>query len=85
LLVESGAIHFLDKLIVVTAEVELRIERVMQRDSSTREQVLARMKNQWPEAKKVALADFVIENSGNELLTQQIWKIHRQLTELSIK
>jgi dephospho-CoA kinase len=85
LLVESGAIHFLDKLIVVTAPESMRIERVMQRDGSTQEQVLARMKNQLPEAKKVALADFVIDNGGEELLVNQVWKVHRMLIEISMK
>jgi dephospho-CoA kinase len=83
LLVESGAIHFLDKLIVVTAPEEIRIERVIKRDNSTLEQVQARIKNQMSETKKVALADFVIDNSGQVLLTHQVWKIHQQLVEIS--
>jgi dephospho-CoA kinase len=50
LLVESGAWKYLDFLIVVTAPESLRIERVVQRDKISEEQVRARMKHQLPES-----------------------------------
>lgn len=79
LMIESGSHQFLDYLIVVTAPETLRVERVMQRDGVTEAQVRARMRNQMPEAEKVALADAVIVNDGQHSLVQQVWKIHQNL------
>jgi dephospho-CoA kinase len=76
LLVESNSYQQLDYLIVVTAPLEERIRRVIARDKSTREQVEARINKQIPEAEKVALADFVIQNDGQLLLIPQVMKIH---------
>lgn len=55
-----------DKVILVTAPEETRINRVMQRDNCSYEDVLARMKNQMPEEQKKRLADFIIENIDKE-------------------
>ncbi|MDP4185423.1 MAG: dephospho-CoA kinase, partial [Bacteroidota bacterium] len=46
-LFESGGYKYVDLIITVTAPLELRINRVIKRDICTREQVLARMNNQW--------------------------------------
>lgn len=46
LLRESGVDRLTDDVIVVTAPIELRIERVMKRNNATREQVEARIKAQ---------------------------------------
>lgn len=83
LLVESGGFKQLDKLIVVTAPFDLRLQRVVSRDNVQREQVLARMKAQLPEEEKIKLADFVIQNNGDKaLLEEQVLKIHQQLLAL---
>jgi dephospho-CoA kinase len=79
LMIESGSHRELDFLIVVTAPEVLRVERVMQRDGVEAEAVYARIRNQMPESEKVDLADFIIENDGNRLLTPQVWAIHRDL------
>jgi len=83
LLVETGSYKFLDKLIVVTAPIETRIERVMLRDNISREEVTARIKNQMPDEEKIKLADFVINNNERDGLIKQVWAIHEQLLLLS--
>jgi dephospho-CoA kinase len=65
LIYESGMDEMLDKVIVVDAEEETRIRRVMDRDGLTREDVLRRIAAQMPAARKVAHADFVIRNQEN--------------------
>ena len=82
LLIESGGYKQLDQLIVVTAPLEERIRRVMLRDSAEREAVEARIAKQMPEAEKVALADFIIENDGTKLLIPQVLAIHHALLKL---
>lgn len=83
LLVETGSYKALDKLIVVTAPLEVRLQRVAERDNARDEEIKARMKNQLPEEDKVALANFVIANdNGLESLRAQVLAIHEQLVVL---
>jgi dephospho-CoA kinase len=83
LLIESGSHKQLDQLIVVTAPLPLRIERVMSRDNATREDIEARIAKQMEESAKVNLADFVINNDGQQALIPQVLKVHQQLLHLS--
>ena len=86
LLVETGSYKSLNKLIVVTAPLELRIQRVAARDGATRDEILARMRNQLPEEEKIKLADYIITNDKDEEhLKQQVLNIHQQLLELRNK
>lgn len=62
ILFESGSYKDCDAIILVTAPEDIRINRVMQRDHVSREQVLSRMAAQWDEEKKMALSDYVIHN-----------------------
>ncbi len=65
LVFETGMDTWMDQVIVVTAEEETRIQRVMKRDSVSREDVVRRIRAQIPMAKKIRLADFVIMNNGD--------------------
>ena len=80
LLVETGLYKQLDKLIVVTAPLDIRIQRVTQRDSSEITDVMNRINNQLPEADKIKLASFVIQNDRDlEHLKTQVLAIHQVL------
>lgn len=81
LLFESGSYKSLDATILVTAPLELRIERVMQRDGVTRDAVLDRIKNQMPEEEKMKMADYIIVNDEVKALLPQILKIHQNIVE----
>lgn len=76
---ESGFYANLNSTILVTAPEEIRIKRVLNRDNTTRAQVEARIKNQWPEERKRQLANYIISNCGQELLIPQVMKIHSQI------
>jgi dephospho-CoA kinase len=79
LIFESGGFQHLDKIILVTAPVELRINRVMKRNSVKKEAVLNRMNAQWKDEKKLPLSDFVIVNDGRSPLIRQVLEIHHLL------
>lgn len=83
LIFESGSFRHLDKVIVVYAPREMRLQRVMRRDGSPREAIEARMDKQMPEEEKIERADFVIYNDGRASLVRQVWEIHLQLVKLA--
>ena len=78
LLFESGANKYLDLVIGVYAPAELRIQRAMQRDNTTREGVLQRMSRQMDEEAKMKLCNFIITNDEQQLVTPQVLKLHER-------
>jgi dephospho-CoA kinase len=79
LIFESGVQGQLDYVIGVSAPVELRICRAMERDKLTREQVLERIDRQINETIKMRLCDFVIVNDGKKPVIPQVLKLHEKL------
>lgn len=84
LLIESGAHRMLDKLILVSAPLELRIQRVMQRDQTDRETVMRRIQHQMSEEEKRKYADFLIVNDGSTSIISQVLDIHHQLLHIAL-
>ena len=78
LLIEAGAEKMMDYVIGVFAPKELCIQRVMNRDSINREEVVKRMKRQMPEVEKLKQCDFIIVNDEQELLIPQVLALHQQ-------
>ena len=75
ILFESGSYKDCDFVITVVAPLELRIKRVIERDKTTREKVLERIKNQWNDDEKSSKSDFIIKNSSLEAIKLEIVKI----------
>lgn len=71
ILLESGMNRFTDKVLMVYAPLEQRIERVMLRDNISKEKVEERINSQMSDEKKVELADYIIYNDGKHSLIQQ--------------
>lgn len=61
-LFESEMEDQFDFILTVTAPKTMRLERAMQRDHKTANEVLSVMNNQWDEDKKIQKSDFVIHN-----------------------
>ena len=80
ILYESGFDGTVDKVLFVSAPLELRIQRVMHRDGSTRQQVEARINMQQSEA-QVGKADYVIENDDakQEVLLASLQEIIKNI------
>jgi dephospho-CoA kinase len=64
LIFESGSYKSNDYNILVISDINKRIERVNKRDNVKKDDVLLKMNNQWPDQKKIPLADYVFENSS---------------------
>ena len=75
ILFESGNYKDCDKIITVTAPLESRIQRVIHRDNSSREQVLKRINSQWNDDQRIAKSDFVIQNDSLENAKLEVDKI----------
>lgn len=69
---ESGIYLLVDRIIVVTAPEEVRIQRVMQRDGISREKVLEWMGRQLPQDIVRERADYEIVNDGEADLDRQL-------------
>ncbi len=65
LLFEKNKQDQYDRIVVVAAPTEMRINRVRARDGATRSEVEARIQNQMDQNYKVKNADYVIKNDGD--------------------
>ena len=80
ILVETGLHRTLDKLIVVSAEHELQVARVMKRNKLTREQAEERIAAQFPLERKLEVADLVILNDNDrDALRGRVLDTHNKL------
>jgi dephospho-CoA kinase len=78
LMFETESFKELDKIIVVTAPINTRIERVVQRDNVKNDDVLKRMENQMSDRERIAKADYVLKNDGKSSLISQVLELHRE-------
>lgn len=80
LLIEAGSHKELDCIILVMADEEERIRRVLARDSHRSEEDVKKIiSKQLTDDQKSSLADFVIDNTGNNSLIKQVTSIYNQL------
>ena len=81
ILFENNSHLLCDKIITVYAPLKVKVQRVVLRDNVTSDLVEKRMRNQWPDMKKIIQSHYVINNlmlNKSELLVSQI---HNKLTQ----
>jgi len=81
LIFEKELQTYFDKIILVKAPVDLRIQRVIDRDQCTEKEVKARMALQSDSIQTEKLSDFVINNDEFSNLNQMCLDIHLYLTK----
>ncbi|SMC88535.1 dephospho-CoA kinase [Moheibacter sediminis] len=80
ILFESGSYNDCDYIISVIANEETRIQRVMERDGVSSEQVLSRIQNQWTDELRIVNSDFIIKNNdGLEELKEEFEEVYNKL------
>lgn len=79
ILFETSTHKNLDKIINVYAPKELRIERVLKRENTSREQVEKIMRFQYSDEVKNKLSDYIIVNENIDDLLPQVMEIHEFL------
>jgi len=73
ILFETGAEKSVDAVWLVTAAMDTRLQRVMTRDKTGKDDILNRINNQMPENKKAAMSQEIIDNSkGKDELYHQV-------------
>ncbi|HMQ08235.1 MAG TPA: dephospho-CoA kinase [Saprospiraceae bacterium] len=83
LIFESNGHNRFDRIIVVSAPEEVRIQRVMDRDDVVREKVVERINNQIPQEEKDKKADFLIINVDLHSLKEQVRDIYSKIVNLT--
>ncbi|MEO1814675.1 MAG: dephospho-CoA kinase [Acetobacterium sp.] len=82
LLFETNLQNTVDETILVVADKEIRIGRLMERDNLTRDQAIKRIDMQMSDEDKISLADTIIENNGSLddlLITTNVYFSRRKL------
>ena len=75
---ETGSNKDMDVMIGINAPPETRIERIISRDTTTRDNVLDRMATQMNDEEKMKLCDHIITNDGTSAIIPQVLALHQQ-------
>lgn len=79
ILLEAGLESHVDVVVAVMAPKELRLQRAMQRDGATEEQIEERMRNQMNDDERTERAKYAIVNIDLEELEEDVEQLHRRL------
>ena len=79
ILFENDGYKTCDYVITVTAPKKLKMERLLQRDNTTKANIEAIMKNQWSDEEKAERSHFIIENINLENTKKQVLNIHNKI------
>ena len=71
LIVENNLQEAFDALIVVAADPEVQIKRLIERDGISEQEARSRLDAQMPLSEKTAVADYVIDNNGSLQATRR--------------
>ncbi|MBL7951028.1 MAG: dephospho-CoA kinase [Flavobacteriales bacterium] len=83
IMLESGSSKLMDRVVLVTAPEELRIQRVVARDAVQPAQVKARMDSQVSEEQRTTIAHHVIHNDDLQLVIPQVLAVHETLLKFA--
>jgi len=81
LLLEGNA-KLVDFVSVVSAPVDERVSRLIERNAFTEQEALSRINSQMSEAERTAKSDFVINNSESVLIIPQVLELHQRFLKL---
>lgn len=80
LLIESGQNRLVEQVIVVDVSEQIQMERTLNRDGVSREQVVRILSSQLPREERRAHADYLLDNGGDlAALREQVKSVHQQL------
>ncbi|MBB6448204.1 dephospho-CoA kinase [Geomicrobium halophilum] len=71
LLVENGRTNIVDYVLLAYVEEDVQLKRLMERDRSSEEEALSRIRSQMPLEKKRNHADAIVDNSGHRKTSKE--------------
>lgn len=85
-LYEYGAEYLVDYVLIISADEESQIDRVMKRNDVSREDVKRRINSQLPQSEKLGRADLIVENTGSmEEFEAKLWVVYEKIKVLASK
>lgn len=75
ILFETGGEQHLDEVWLVVSPIELRLKRIATRDGQPEDRIRERMNNQWPDERKISLANHIIYNDEHQSILLQLEKL----------
>ena len=79
ILLEAGLEEHVDVVVAVMAPKDIRLERAMQRDGASREQIEERMRNQMSDDERTDRAKYAVVNIDIEEWEEDVEQLHRRL------
>jgi len=79
LLFEAKAEEQVDKIVLVVADEQLRLKRIINRDKLTEQEIRSKIRSQWSQEEKIKRSDFVIFNNEAEFLTPQVINVLKEI------
>lgn len=65
LLIEGKFLDLVDKLVVITCDENVQLERIIKRDHITKNEAMSRINSQISQSEKIKFGDYIIDNSGD--------------------
>jgi dephospho-CoA kinase len=84
ILIESGGYKEIDEIILIVADAQTRIKRVINRDNSSENDVLKRIEKQLKDEEKIKFSNYIIYNNDTDLLIPQVEGILKRLNYSSV-
>jgi dephospho-CoA kinase len=81
ILFESGAYKHCHLNVNIYTDIDQRLQRIIKRDASSEEEVLKRINNQWPDEKRIELADFNYRNNDEDDLNDAVDDLFKKIEE----
>ena len=82
ILFELGIQKKFNKIILLISPTDIRINRIIKRDNTSKKEVLNIINNQWPDKKKIPLADYVIRNLDWDDTLMKLEKVYSKIIDL---
>ncbi len=78
---ETESKNTVDEIALVYSPLNLRLQRVMERDNLSEQEVMQKINNQMPEDEKLKLAKYIIYNDEQHSLIEQVLHLHKKIVK----
>lgn len=83
IILETPFAKSVDKVLTVSAPMDVRLQRIHHRDAASAEDAKRRIERQWNDQMREAKSDFVVHSDGKTPLLPQVLEVHQYMNTLS--